>query len=112
MAKRKQTKKREQKAARGKARVKKEKQRVKRSPSTTNLVGIDDAMAMAQAGNLDGAERLLLQIEASHPDDLNLHYSLGVIHLMREEWQAANGKKPSTPLTPPWKEIPNTNWPS
>ena len=109
MAKRKQTKKREQKAARGKARVKKEKQRVKRSPSTTNLVGIDDAMAMAQAGNLDGAERLLLQIEASHPDDLNLHYSLGVIHLMREEWQAANGKKPSTPSTPPWKEIPNTS---
>lgn len=89
MAKKKQTRKREQKAAKRKVRVKKQKQEVKRAASAMNLDRIDEAMAMAQDGNVDRAERLLLKIEASRPDSPNVHYALGFIHTLREDWEGA-----------------------
>lgn len=93
MAKKKQTRKKEQKAAKRKVRVKKQKQEEKRTASATNYLDqIDDAMSMAQAGKVDRAERELLKIEASHPDSPNIHYSLGIIHTLREEWKEAQDR--------------------
>ena len=54
------------------------------------LEKFNKASELTAAGELDGAQKLLEELAAEHPEISEVHFNLGTIHNQREQWDAEN----------------------